>query len=137
MYMSGNKPWPQLKVWIGQVVWVLHHEVGGTMDGAKNINLMMKMEEKLNNIKIKTWESQTVSGCLDTRVGGKKVHLVTSIPMRDIVCWKWNIIAVHWLVLPVGVKCEPWAIALDVMLPSGYVRQDFLNNEIFHWLYFL
>ena len=58
------------------------------MDGAQNIILMKRMEDKLTPIKIKTWASWTVSGCLDTRVGGKKVHIVTYTPIRDIVCWK-------------------------------------------------
>ena len=88
------------------------------MDGAQNIILIKTMEDKLTPIKIKTWASRTVSGCLDTRVGGKKVHLVTSISMRDLVCWKWKITLVHWVVFPVGGKCEPWVIALDVMLTS-------------------
>ena len=86
--MSRKKPRPYPKIWIGQVVRVLHHKLGGTTDGAQNIMLMMKMEEKLNNIKIKTWESQTVSGCLDTRVGGKQVHIGTSALVRYIVFWK-------------------------------------------------
>ena len=107
------------------------------MDGVQNIMFMMRMEEKLTPIKINTWEFWAVSGCLDTRVGGKKVHLVTYTPIRDIVCWQWNITAVHWVVFPVGLKCEPWAIALDVMSPSGYVRQNLLNKEIFHLWYLL
>ena len=116
---------------------LLHRKSGVQKDGTLHLIMMMRMEDKLTPIKIKTWASQTVSGCLDTRVGGKKVHLVTYTHIRGRVLWQWKITLVHWLVFPVGVKCETWAIALDVMLPSGYVRQDFLNNEIFHWLYFL
>ena len=52
------------------------------MDGAQNIILMMRMEEKLTPINIKTRASQTISGCLDTRVGVKNFHLVTSTPIR-------------------------------------------------------
>ena len=98
------------------------------MDGAQNIILMMSMEEKLNPINIKTWASQTNSGCLDTRVGGKNVHLLTSTPIRYRVCWQRNITLVYWGLLPVGGKCEPWVIALDVMSPSGYVRRHLLKK---------
>ena len=52
------------------------------MDGAQNIILMMRMEEKLNPIKINTCESQTVSGCLDARVGGNQVHIGTSTNIK-------------------------------------------------------
>ena len=83
-------------------------------------------------IKIKTWESRTGSGCLDTRVGVKKVHIVKSTPIRDRVCWEWNRTVVRWVVFPVGGKCEPWAIVLDVMSPSGYMRRHLLNKDIFH-----
>ena len=55
------------------------------MDGAQNIMLMMRMEDKLTPIKIKTLDSLNVSGCLDTRVGGKYVHLVKYTHIRDIV----------------------------------------------------
>ena len=65
---------------------VLYLKVGGAMDGAQHIILMMEMEDKLTPIKINTWASRTVSGCLDTRVGGYQVHLVTSTPIRYRVC---------------------------------------------------
>ena len=41
------------------------------MDGALHLIMMVRMEDKLTPIKIKTWASRTVSGCLDTRVGVK------------------------------------------------------------------
>ena len=69
---------------------LLHRKAGGAMDGALHLIMMMRMEYKSTPIKIKTWASRTVSGCLDTRVGGKKVHLVTYTPIRDIVCWQWK-----------------------------------------------
>ena len=94
------------------------------------------MEENLTPINIKTWASWTVSGCLDARVGGKQVHIGTSTRIRDIVYWQGEIIVVHWLVFPVGGKCEPWVIALYVMLPSGYVRRNILNKYRFHLWYF-
>ena len=56
------------------------------MDGAQHIILMMTMEEKLTPIKINTWAYRTVSGCLDTRVGGKQVRIVTYTPIRYRVC---------------------------------------------------
>ena len=34
------------------------------------------------------------------------------------------------------IKCEPWVIALDFMLPSGYVRRHILNKYLFHLCYF-
>ena len=99
--MSGKKPWPHPKGWRGQVVRVLHHKAGGATDGAQNIILMMRMEEKLTRIKIKKWASQTVSGCLYERFGGKKVHIVTSNHISDRVLWQWKITVVHWVVFPV------------------------------------
>ena len=87
MYVSGKKPWPQPKVWRGQVVLVLHHVSGGATDGAQNIIVLMRMKEKLTPIKIKTWASHTVSGCLYERVWVKQVHIGTSTPIRDRVCW--------------------------------------------------
>ena len=56
-------------------------------DVAQNIILMMRMEEKLTTIKIKTWASQTVRGCLYERFGGKQVNLGTYTTIRDIVFW--------------------------------------------------
>ena len=82
---------------------------------------MMRMEEKLTPIKIKTWESQTVSGCLDARVGGKQAHLGTPAYIRDRVFWQGNITEVNWVVFPVGGKSETLVIALDFILPSGCV----------------
>ena len=32
-------------------------------------------------------------------------------------------------------EVEPWVIALDVMSPSGYVRQSLLNKDRFHLWY--
>ena len=87
------------------------------MDGAQNIMLMMRMEDKLTPINIKTLDYRTVIGCLDTRVGGDYVHIVTYTPMGDIVFCKWKITVVHWVLFPVGGSCEHWDIALDVMLP--------------------
>ena len=54
LYVSGKKPRPHPKGWRVQVVRVLHHKSGGATDGAQNIILMMRMEEKLTHIKINT-----------------------------------------------------------------------------------
>ena len=97
---------------------------------------MMRMEEKLTPIKINTWASWTVSGCLDARFGGKQVHIGTSTHIRGIVLWQGEIIVVYWIVFPVGGECEPWVIALGVILPSGCVRQNILNKYRFHLWYF-
>ena len=43
---------------------------------------MVRTEEKLTPIKIKTWESWTVSGCLDERVGGNQVHMGKSTHIK-------------------------------------------------------
>ena len=94
------------------------------------------MEEKLTPIKIKTWASWTVIGCLDAKVGGNQVHIGTSTHIRDIVFWQEEIIVVHWVVLPVGGKCEPWVIELDVILPSGCVTRNILNKYRSHLWYF-
>ena len=67
--------------------------------------------------------------------GGGQVHIGTSTHIRDIVYWQEEIVVVHWVVFPVGGKCEPWVIALDVMLPSGYVRRNILIKYIFHLWY--
>ena len=91
----------------------------------------MNMEEKLTPIKLKTWVSRTISGCFEERVGVNQVHLGTSAPLRDIVCWQGKITVVQWGLLPVLGKCEPWVITSDVMSPSGYLRRRLLKKEIF------
>ena len=63
--MSANKPRLYPKVYREQLVNVLHRKSGGETDGAQNIILMMKMEDKLTPIKLNTWVSRTVSGCLE------------------------------------------------------------------------
>ena len=126
--MSGKKHQPQPKVWIGQLVRVLHRKPGGTTYGAQNIILMMGMEEKLTPINLKTWESQTISWCLEERVVGNKVHTGTPAPIRYRVCCQGKRKVAHWGLFPVGGNCEPWMIAPDVMLPSGYVGQCLLNK---------
>ena len=57
---------------------VLYHKPGGYTDGAQNIILIM--EEKLTPIKLKTWAYRTVSGCSESRVGVKQIHIGTPAP---------------------------------------------------------
>ena len=64
---------------------VLYNKAGGSTKGAQNIMLMMRMEDKLTPIKIKTWTYRNVSGCLYEMIGVNQVHLVTYAPIRDRV----------------------------------------------------
>ena len=66
----------------------------------------MRMKEKLTPIKLNTWASRTVSGCLEARVGVKQVHIVTSAPISERVFWQGNITVVYWVLFSVGGKCE-------------------------------
>ena len=56
-------------------MWVLYLKYGGATDGIQNIILMMRMEDKFTLMKLNTWASRTVSGCLEARVGGKQYHI--------------------------------------------------------------
>ena len=76
---------------------VLYLKSGGATDGVQNIILMMRMEEKLTPIKLKTWASWTVSGCLAERAGVKQVHIGTSATIRDKVFWQGKRTVVHWV----------------------------------------
>ena len=69
MYVSGNERWTFPKVWRGQIVRVLHHKAVGAICSAQNLIMMMRMEEKLTPIKIKTWASRTANACLYESVG--------------------------------------------------------------------
>ena len=67
-------------------MWILHRKAGGAPDGAHKLVLMAKRVEEETLIKLKTWESRTISGCLAARVGGKNVNLGTLASTRDTVC---------------------------------------------------
>ena len=67
---------------------VLYFKSGEATDGVQNIILMMRMEEKLTPINLKTWASWTVSGYLKSRVQVKQVHIGTPAHTRDRVFWK-------------------------------------------------
>ena len=69
LYASGNKPRLYPKGWRGQLVRVLPSKTGGGTYSVQDIIFMKRMEDKLTPIKIKTWASRKVSGCLETRVG--------------------------------------------------------------------
>ena len=91
------------------------------MDGIQNVILMVRMEEKLTPIKLKTWYSRTVSGCLDARLLIRQVHIETSAPIRDRVLWQGKRTVVHWVLFLVGGKCELWVIMPYGMSPAVYV----------------
>ena len=110
-------------------MWVLQHKSVGVRDTSKYIILMTRMEEKLTSIKLNNWVSRTVSAFLEERFGGKKVHIGTFHPIRDIVCWKGNRTVLHWLLYPVEVKCESWVIVPNVMLPSRYAMRHLLEKN--------
>ena len=82
LYISGKKPWPYPKFCRWHVVRVSYRKEGGATDGAQNIVLMMRMEEKLTPTKLNTWAYPTVSGCLEERVGVKHVHLGWYVSIR-------------------------------------------------------
>ena len=81
---------------------------------------------------MKTWDSKTISVCFEARVGGNKVQLGTFASIKDKVFWKGKKNVIHWGIFPVGGKIEPWVIAHDVLLASGYVIRHLLNKERFH-----
>ena len=85
MYVNGKKYWMYPKIWRWQVVRLLHCKLGGETDGAKNILLMTRMEEKLTPIKLNNWAFQTVSGYLEARVGENQVNIGSYSTIRDRV----------------------------------------------------
>ena len=93
--------------------------------------LLIQLEEEWTPIELKTWASKTISGCLESRVGGNKVRFSTFTPIRDIVFCQEKKAVIHWDFFPVGWKNEPWVVASDVMSPLGYVRQNILNKDRF------
>ena len=66
---------------------VLYCKAGGAMDGAQNVIFMMRMEYKLNPMRVKTWAYLYVSGLLESRVGLNQVNLGTSASIRDRLFW--------------------------------------------------
>ena len=62
---------------------VLHIKVWGANCGANNIMLLIQMEEEWTPIEFKTWDSNTISGCLEAMVGRKQVHLGTFSHIKD------------------------------------------------------
>ena len=72
-----------------------------------NLDKKKRIEEE-TTIKLNTWASRTISGCLEARVGGNKATLGNLAPTRDIVRWQINRTMVHWGLYPLGIKYEPW-----------------------------
>ena len=60
------------------------------------------------------------------------MHVGTFAPIKYKVFWQGNNTLIHWGLLPVGGKFEPWVIAPDVLLESGYVRRHIPNRGRFH-----
>ena len=48
--------------------------------------LLRRVEEELTPIMLNTWESKTISGSLEDKVGRKQVQLGTFAPIKDEVC---------------------------------------------------
>ena len=121
LYVSGKKPWTHHNGCRGELVWVLYLKYGGATDGIQNIILMMRMEDKFTLMKLNTWASRTVSGCLEARVGGKQYHIWTLSPIRDRVFWQEKRTVLHLVFFLVVGKCETWVIAPYVISPALYV----------------
>ena len=132
LYVSEKKHGSWSKVWRGQIVLAVQSKAGGETDGAKNLMLLRRVEEDWTPIVLKTWESKTISGSLEAEVGGKQAKLGTFAPIKDKVCWQRKKTMIHWGLFPVGGKFEPWVIAPDILLASGYVRPHLMKNERFH-----
>ena len=49
-------------------------------------------------------------------------------PVKDKVSLQVKKTVIYWGLFPVGGKIEPWVIAPDVLLASGYVRRNLLNK---------
>ena len=62
---------------------VLYPKAGGATDGAKNIMLLRRMEERWTPILLKTCYSKTISGFLEAKVGGKQVRLGNFLSIKD------------------------------------------------------
>ena len=86
---------------------------------------------------LKTWASNTISGCLEAKVWGNQVQLGTFALIKDKVCCQEKKTVIHWGLSPVGGKFEPWVIAPNVLFASGYVIRRLLNKERFHLWYCL
>ena len=50
--------------------------------------LLRRMEEEWTTIVFKTWASNTISGCLEAKVGGKQVHLGTFALIKGKSFWQ-------------------------------------------------
>ena len=111
---------------------VLHHKAGGATNGAKSLMLLILMEEEWAPTVLKTWAPNTIYGSLETKVGGEQVQLGTFSPIKYKVFWHGRKTELYWGLFPVLVQFEPWVIAPNVLLASGYVRRNLLNKDKFH-----
>ena len=132
MYTSGQKYLHPPMSWKGQVVRVLNKKSGGTTDGARNSVLLHREGRKIGRVVLKIWASRTLSGCLNSKVGVVTARLGTSYLIRYRVCCQGNRIVFQWVFKPMGVKQEPWTIALEVMYPKRFVSFRLLFKEKFH-----
>ena len=94
--------------------------------------LLRKIEEEWTPIKLKTWVYNTISGCLEARVGGNQVQMGALVPIKDKVLCQAKKTIIHWDLFTLVGKIKPWLIAPDVLLAPGYVRRNLLNKERFH-----
>ena len=135
LYFGGNKPGPCPKVWIEQLVQILHSKAEGATDRSYNVMLLRRMEEEWTPIDLNTFSSKIISVCLEDRVEENQVQLGTFATIKDKVLWQLKKTVIHWGIFTVGRKIEQKVISPDVMLASGYVRRHILNKERFNLLY--
>ena len=89
---------------------VLHPKEWGATYRAHNVTMLRLMEEEWNPIELNNWDSNTISGWLNDRVGGRQLQLVTFAPIRDKVLWEGKKTVIHRGLFPVGGKIPPSVI---------------------------
>ena len=132
LYVRGSKPVTCPNRCREQVLQGIHRKVGGVTDGSNNLMLPWLMEEEWTPIELKTWDSNTISGWLYARVGGKQVKMITFAPIKDKSFCQGNKTVIHWGLFPVRETSEPWVIRPDVFLVWGCMIWNLLNKERFH-----
>ena len=111
-------------------------------DGYQNV-LMLERGPVERLLKIRTYPSSVLSGCLEERVGGSHTNLASDIPIRDKLSWKGNKTVINWVSYPVGKKLYPWLVAPEVMYSTDFVKLHVLLKKRSHmwdypeylWLY--
>ena len=132
MYTRGRKHLQPLRGWNRKLVRVLHGKAGGATYRAIKFVLLHREGGEIGIVVLKTWASRTLSGCLNSKVGVVTARLGTSYLIRYRVCCQGNRIVFQWVFKPMGVKQEPWTIALEVMYPKRFVSFRLLFKEKFH-----